>query len=59
MTGLLLGQWEMLKLIPRKPKTTVKGLQDKLEANCYTVRIRTLKSGLDRLYIPFAIYADA
>jgi hypothetical protein len=31
MSDPLLRQWEMLKLIPRERKITVKELQDKLE----------------------------
>ena len=58
MSDPLLRQWEMLKLIPRERKTTVKELQDKLEALGYTVTRRTIERDLDRLSIPFAIEAD-
>ncbi len=36
MADPLLRQWEMLKLIPRERKTTVKELQDKLEGLGYS-----------------------
>ena len=58
MADPLLRQWEMLKLIPRERKTTVKELQDKLEGLGYSVNRRTLERDLDRLSIPFAIEAD-
>ena len=58
MSDPLLRQWEMLKLIPRERKTTVKELKDKLEGLGYTVTRRTLERDLDRLSIPFAIEAD-
>ena len=58
MSDPLLRQWEMLKLIPRERKTTVKELQDKLEALGYTVTRRTIERDLDRLSIPFAIESD-
>ena len=58
MADPLLRQWEMLKLIPRERKTTVKELQNKLEGLGYSVNRRTLERDLDRLSIPFAIEAD-
>ena len=58
MADPLLRQWEMLKLIPRERKTTVKELQGKLEGLGYSVNRRTLERDLDRLSIPFAIEAD-
>ena len=58
MSDPLLRQWEMLKLIPRERKTTVKELQTKLEGLGYSVNRRTLERDLDRLSIPFAIEAD-
>ena len=58
MADPLLRQWEMLKLIPRERKTTVKELQTKLEGLGYSVNRRTLERDLDRLSIPFAIEAD-
>ncbi len=58
MADPLLRQWEMLKLIPRERKTTVKELKDKLEGLGYIVTRRTLERDLDRLSIPFAIEAD-
>ncbi len=58
MSDPLLRQWEMLKLIPRERKTTVKELKDKLEGLGYTVTRRTLERDLDRLSIPFAIESD-
>jgi predicted DNA-binding transcriptional regulator YafY len=58
MADPLLRQWEMLKLIPRERKTTVKELQDKLEGLGYSVNRRTLERDLDRLSIPFAIEVD-
>ena len=58
MSDPLLRQWEMLKLIPRERKTTVKELQEKLEGLGYSVNRRTLERDLDRLSIPFALEAD-
>ncbi len=48
MSDPLLRQWEMLKLIPRERKTSVKELQDKFEALAYTVTRRTIEHYLDR-----------
>ena len=58
MSDPLLRQWEMLKLIPRERKTTVKELKDKLEGLGYSVTRRTLERDLDRLSIPFALEVD-
>ncbi len=58
MADPLLRQWEMLKLIPRERKTTVRELQNKLEGLGYSVNRRTLERDLDRISIPFAIEAD-
>ena len=58
MADPLLRQWEMLKLIPRERKTTVKELKDKLEGLGYIVTRRTLSRDLDRLSIPLAIEVD-
>jgi len=48
MSDPLLRQWEMLKLIPRERKTSVKELQDKLEVLAYTVTRSTIEHYLDR-----------
>ena len=58
MADPLLRQWEMLKLIPRERKTTVKELQNKLEGLGYSVNRRTLERDLDRLSIPFTLEVD-
>ena len=58
MADPLLRQWEMLKLIPRERKTTVKELQDKLEGLGYSITRRTVERDLDRLSIPFTLEVD-
>ncbi|MEY3786790.1 MAG: hypothetical protein RLZ75_997 [Pseudomonadota bacterium] len=58
MSDPLLRQWEMLKLIPRERKTTVKELQSKLEGLGYSVTRRTLERDLERLSIPFTLESD-
>jgi predicted DNA-binding transcriptional regulator YafY len=58
MSDPLLRQWEMLKLIPRERKTTVKELQDKLEGLGYSINRRTVERDLDRLSIPFTLEVD-
>ena len=58
MADPLLRQWEMLKLIPRERKTTVKELQGKLEGLGYSINRRTVERDLDRLSIPFTLEVD-
>ena len=58
MSDPLLRQWEMLKLIPRERKITVKELQDKLEGLGHSVNRRTVERDLDRLSIPFTLEVD-
>ncbi|MEI6270104.1 MAG: WYL domain-containing protein [Methylococcaceae bacterium] len=58
MSDPLLRQWEMLKLIPRERKITVKELKNKLEGLGFSVTRRTLERDLDRLSIPFTLEVD-
>jgi predicted DNA-binding transcriptional regulator YafY len=58
MSDPLLRQWEMLKLIPRERKITVKELQSKLDGLGFAVTRRTLERDLDRLSSPFCIESD-
>jgi predicted DNA-binding transcriptional regulator YafY len=58
MSDPLLRQWEMLKLIPRERKITVKELKSKLEGLGFSVTRRTLERDLDRLSIPFTLEVD-
>ncbi|WP_262966432.1 helix-turn-helix transcriptional regulator [Methylobacter psychrophilus] len=59
MSDPLLRQWEMLKLIPRERKITVKELKNKLEGLGFSVSRRTLERDLDRLSIPFTLEVDS
>ncbi len=58
MSDPLLRQWEMLKLIPRERKITVKDLHQKLTDLGFSVSRRTLERDLDRLSIPFCLESD-
>lgn len=58
MSDPLLRQWEMLKLIPRERKITVKDLHHKLQDLGFSVSRRTLERDLDRLSIPFCLESD-
>lgn len=58
MSDSILRQWEMLKLIPRDRKITVKELHTKLENMGYSVTRRTLERDLDRLSGPFCLESD-
>ncbi len=58
MSDPLLRQWEILKLIPRERKITVKELHSKLKALGFSLTRRTLERDLERLSIPFALESD-
>lgn len=58
MSDSILRQWEMLKLIPRDRKITVKELHDQLEGMGYSVTRRTLERDLDRLSGVFCLQSD-
>ena len=58
MSDPLLRQWEMLKLIPRERKITVKDLHQKLTDLGFSMSRRTLERDLDRLSIPFCLESD-
>jgi len=58
MSDPLLRQWELLKLIPRERKTTVKTLHGQLEALGYSVTRRTLERDLEKLSLLFPLEAD-
>lgn len=58
MADPLLRQWEMLKLITRERKITVKELQSKLEGLGFSVTRRTLERDLGRLSTPFCLESD-
>lgn len=58
MSDPLLRQWEMLKLIPRERKITVKELHFKLEKLGFPVTRRTIERDLDSLSRPFSLEVD-
>jgi predicted DNA-binding transcriptional regulator YafY len=58
MSDPLIRQWELLKIIPRDRKITVKELEQKLNGLGIDVSRRTVERDLERLSIPFCLESD-
>ena len=58
MSDPLIRQWELLKIIPRDRKITVKELEKKLNGLGIDVSRRTVERDLERLSIPFCLESD-